>query len=81
MDDDTRDAREYWFISEVVGIRDRLKPIAEGEIERARQHKADLGSSYDRPGKRKIRLADAANIARHAIARIDQIVREFEEDR
>lgn len=62
----------HHMANEMLGIRDKLQTIADGEIERGR---CLPGTIY--PGKRKMKLADAQSIAKHAVARIDQIVNRF----
>lgn len=62
------------LVNEILEIRDRLRVIEEGQIERGR---CLPGTIY--PGKRKLTMKDAQSIAKHAVARIDQIVNRFNE--
>lgn len=62
----------HHLVNEILTIRDRLKPIADGEITRGRCLPGTIN-----PGLRKITLKDAQSIAKHAMARIDQIVNRF----
>lgn len=59
----------------LLEIRDRLDPIAKGEITRGRCPPGSLS-----PGKRKTTMKDAVSIAKAAQAHIDRIERKFDEE-
>jgi len=63
--------------NEILTIRDRLKPIENGMIERGHCLAGDAAAYGGEPGKRKTTLKDAKGIVHHAIVKIDQIVNRF----
>lgn len=68
-----------WFSNQMLMVRDMLKPIVDGEIERGHCLAGSREAYGGVPGKRKIKLADAQKIARHAIAAIDMAVIKFDD--
>lgn len=58
-------------------VRDRLKPIVDGDITRGHCPAGTTEACGGTPGKRKLKLKDAREIARHAIAYIDRAVNRF----
>lgn len=66
--------------NEMLMIRDRLKPIVDGEITRGHCRAGEREAYGGKPGKRKTTLKDAREIARHAIAYINRAVNRFEEN-
>lgn len=79
----TNDCNEKLFheahdlCNSILEIRDRLKPIVSGEIERGHCLAGNAAAYGGIPGRRKATLKDAREIAKHAIARIDQICSRF----
>ncbi len=61
--------------NEILVVRERLKPIVDGEIVCARSPSGQVLT----PGKRKVKLKDAMSIAKHAIFYIDKAVNRFSE--
>jgi len=66
--------------NEMLVVRDRLKPIVDGEITRGHCLAGETEACGGFPGKRKLKLKDAREIARHAIAYIDRAVSRFREN-
>ncbi len=69
--------REGQFSNTIVGVRDMLQVIVDGEIDRLHCSPGVRECYGGKPGKRKLLLADARSIARRAIVIIDRAVNEF----
>lgn len=71
--------RDYVIYSEVLRVRDMLKPIIDGEIERG--HCVGRRECYGgTPGMRKTMLADAKRIARHCEAALHRLAQRITDD-
>ena len=78
MDKFEQAQRDGDFVNEIATIRDMLKPIITGEIERG--HCVGCQQAYGgRPGFRKTKLADAVKIAKTMEFRLNQAINKFEE--
>lgn len=85
LDEFTQARREHELTNAIATIRDALKPIDSGEIERSNLkpgeiEKLDYYSAHARTytkGKRKTTLKDAQRIAHHAIIAIDRALSKF----
>ena len=66
------------FSNEMVGIRDRLKPIIIGEIERSHCLAGSAVAYGGTPGKRKTTLKDAVAIAKLCCQIIDREVNKID---
>jgi hypothetical protein len=77
MTDDILFSESHRLANDILEIRDRLKPIVFGEIQRGHCLAGNAEAYGGTRGNRKTTLKDAREIARHAIARIDQITSRF----
>jgi hypothetical protein len=68
-----------WLTDEILGVRDELKKIVAGEIERGHCSPGTRECYGGKPGNRKLMLADAKRIAKHMVAKINRMVDEFYE--
>lgn len=69
------DRRKGEFVDRMLRVRDSLRPISDGEIERGCRV-----SQYDQvPGKRKTKLKDAKEICAKAIERMNIAINEWTE--
>lgn len=66
-----------WIMTEAMTVRDMLAPILEGVIERGHCLPGKHAAYLDKPGFRKLMLADARNLVRHATARLNKLVDEI----
>jgi len=88
LDEFAQARREHDLTNAIATIRDLLKPIDEGEIERdnvkpgerARIVYVSAHSIQYTKGKRKTTLKDARRIAHHAIIAIDRALQKFEQE-
>jgi hypothetical protein len=72
-------ARLHRFTNSMLDVRDRLDPILKGEIERGHCLAGELAACGGKPGKRKTKLKDAVEIARHCQAIINRAVNEIDD--
>lgn len=62
----------YTVETEILMIRDMLKPILDGQIERGHCSPGSRECYGAVPGRRKLTLADARKLVKHATARLDK---------
>lgn len=77
MDEHKVAAIQGQFINVILGIRDRIQVIADGERPTDRQVRHPR-YGWLQDGVKKVTIKDAREIARHAVIAIDRAINEFD---